>query len=72
MAKEFYNVELPNGKVVQLRNATNKTGRRGVEVYRDGKKICFVDYHHADEVANDIEWYNKFVEEFNTIMKGHI
>ena len=40
--KEFYKIELPNGNVVELKNGVNRQGNRGVEVYRDGKKVCFV------------------------------
>jgi hypothetical protein len=73
MAKrEFYSVELPNGKIVELKNGLNRKGHRGVEVYRDGKKCCFVEYLYAADVANDIEWYNKFVQDYSYIMHGHI
>ena len=70
--KDSYKVELPNGKVVELRNGTNKKCNRGVEVYRDGKKVCFVEFMYAADVANDIEWYDRFVNEYTEIMHGHI
>ena len=70
--KEFYKVELPNGKVVELRNGVNRRNERGVEVYRDAKKVCFVEYLYAADVANDLEWYNRFVDEYTNVMHGHI
>lgn len=70
--KEFYKIELPNEKVVEVKNGVNRRGESGVEVYRDGKKVCFVEYMHAADIANDLEWYNKFVEDYTNVMRGHI
>lgn len=70
--KEFYKIELPNGKSVELRNGVNRNGNRGVEVYRDKIKVCFIEYLHASDVANDLEWYDKFVSEYTHVMRGHI
>lgn len=70
--KEFYKIELPNGKVVELKNGVNRQGNRGVEVYRDGKKVCFVEFIYAADVYSDLGWYDKFVEDYTKVMHGHI
>jgi len=70
--KEFYKIELPNGKVVELKNGVNRQGNCGVEVYRDGMKTCFVEFLHAEDVYGTLEWYDKFVEDYAKVMHGRI
>ena len=70
--KEFYTIELPNGKTVDLKNGVNRRGNHGVEVYRDGKQVCFIEYLYAVDVYCDLDWYDRFVHDYSYIMHGHI